>query len=92
MNADHGSLHVLVKLYVSCFPFIFIFHVFVSRNDSDEGDDPEKKKLENQLTGLHYFQMAFIMLNTAAFILFKKISVHFFTFLFLSFGNHAVAI
>lgn len=31
---------------------ISIKYVFVSRNESDEGEDPEKKKFQNQLSGL----------------------------------------
>lgn len=31
---------------------IKIKYAFVSRNESDEGDDPEKKKFQNQLSGL----------------------------------------
>lgn len=29
--------------------------ILLSRNESDEGDDPEKKKFQNQLSGLHHF-------------------------------------
>lgn len=34
---------------------IIFWHIFVFlRNESDEGDDPEKKKFQNQLSGLKF--------------------------------------
>lgn len=32
--------------------YFYDFYDCVCRNESDEGDDPEKKKFQNQLSGL----------------------------------------